>query len=61
MHASLLHLAKCKTQLEAVQMLTDTGDLPTAVLKCLELGSLLAVAPGPLGEATVTVDMKVRN
>ena len=60
MYASLLHLAKCKTQFKALQALTDTGDLPAAVLKCLELGSLLAGAPGPLAEATVTTDTKVR-
>ena len=60
MHASLLHLAKCKTQFEELQVLTNTGDLPAAVLKCSELGSLLAGAPGPLAEATVAMDMKVR-
>ncbi|KAL4065838.1 hypothetical protein J3A83DRAFT_4261051 [Scleroderma citrinum] len=59
-HASLLHLSKCKTQLETVQKLADTGDLPAAVLRCAEFGSLLAAAPGPLPEATVTADMKKR-
>ena len=61
MYASLLHLAKCKTQFEALQALTDTGDLPAAVLKCLELGSLLAGAPGPLAEATVTTDTSAKR
>ena len=61
LHASLLHLLECKIQLEKVQHLAESGDLPAAVPASAELTSLLDTTPQPLGEATVTTDIRVRS
>ena len=61
LHASLSHLSECKTQLEQVQHLVESGDLPAAVPASSKLSQLLGTTPPPLGEATVTSDMRVRS
>ncbi|KAF8845113.1 hypothetical protein BDN67DRAFT_920456 [Paxillus ammoniavirescens] len=60
MHASLLHLSKCKAQLESVQTLVESGDLPAAVPASAQLSQLLEAAPAPLSEATITMDIKTK-
>ena len=61
LHASLLHLSECKTQLEKAQHLVESGDLPAAVPASAALASLLDTTPQPLGEAIVTTDIRVRS
>ncbi|KAF8548939.1 hypothetical protein OG21DRAFT_1515713 [Imleria badia] len=58
LHASLSHLSECKTQLENVQHLVDSGDLPAAVPASAQLAQLLDTTPRPLGQATVTSDIR---
>ncbi|KIK93519.1 hypothetical protein PAXRUDRAFT_828885 [Paxillus rubicundulus Ve08.2h10] len=58
MHASLLHLSKCKAQLESIQKLVESGDLPAAVPASTQLSQLLEAAPAPLSEATITMNIK---
>ncbi|KAF9224001.1 hypothetical protein BS17DRAFT_795581 [Gyrodon lividus] len=60
MHASLLHLSKCKAQFESVQTLVESGDLPTAVPASAQLSQLLESAPAPLSEASVAMDIKIK-
>jgi len=59
LHASLAHLAECKTRLERAQHLVESGDLPAAVPASAKLAQLLDTTPSPLGEATVTSDIRV--
>ncbi|KAG9313057.1 hypothetical protein JVU11DRAFT_6497 [Chiua virens] len=58
LYASLSHLAECKAQLNRVQYLVDTGDLPAAVPASAQLIHLLDTTPRPLGEAAITSDMR---
>ncbi|KAG8221009.1 hypothetical protein J3R82DRAFT_2518 [Butyriboletus roseoflavus] len=58
LHASLSHLSECKIQLETVQHLVESGDLPAAVPASAILTRLLDTTPPPLGEATITSDMR---
>ncbi|KAF8448945.1 hypothetical protein L210DRAFT_3388459 [Boletus edulis BED1] len=58
LHASLSHLSECKIQLEKVQHLMDSGDLPAAVPASARLAQLLDSTPPPLGEATITSDIR---
>ncbi|KAG1746530.1 uncharacterized protein EDB91DRAFT_1117434 [Suillus paluster] len=57
---SLSHLSECRAQLDALQKLIDTGDLPQAVVACHTLSSLLTVVPGPLKDASVVSEMQSR-
>lgn len=59
LHASLAHLVECKTQLAQAQHLVESGDLPAAVPASAKLAQLLDTTPSPLGEATVTSDIRV--
>lgn len=61
LRASLSHLSECKTQLEKVQYLVESGDLPAAVPASAQLAQLLDTTPQPLGQATVTSDIRVRS
>lgn len=56
---SLSHLLECRTQLDALQKLVDTGDLPQAVIMSQALGSLLIGVPAPLKDASVVAEMQV--
>ncbi|KAH7890837.1 hypothetical protein F5I97DRAFT_1923327 [Phlebopus sp. FC_14] len=58
MHASLLHLAECKSQLDTVESLVDSGEYASAVPSFDHLSQSLAAAPGPLKDSTVMTDMK---
>jgi centromere/kinetochore protein ZW10 len=58
---SLSHLLECRTQLDALQKLVDAGDLPSAVVACQALSSLLISVPGPLKDASVVSEMQVRE
>jgi centromere/kinetochore protein ZW10 len=56
---SLSKISECRAQLEALQKLVDTGDLPQAVVAGRALSSLLIAVPGPLKDASVTSEMQV--
>ncbi|KAF9240649.1 hypothetical protein BU15DRAFT_73879 [Melanogaster broomeanus] len=60
LRASLLHLSKCNAQLESVQTLVESGDLPAAVPASAQLSQMLETAPAPVSEATVTLDIKTK-
>ncbi|OAX37946.1 hypothetical protein K503DRAFT_770981 [Rhizopogon vinicolor AM-OR11-026] len=57
---SLSHLLECRTQLDALRKLVDTGDLPQAVVASHALSSLLSAIRGPLKNASVTSEMQSR-
>ena len=56
---SLSHLSECRAQLDVLQNLVDTGDLPQAVVAGHTLSSLLHAVPGPLKGASVVSEMQV--
>jgi centromere/kinetochore protein ZW10 len=60
MSDSLSRLLECRTQLDALQKLVDTGDLPPAVVACQALSSSLISVHGPLKDASVVSEMQVR-
>ncbi|KAG1807901.1 hypothetical protein EV424DRAFT_1426650 [Suillus variegatus] len=57
---SLSHLSECRAQLDALQKLVDTGDLPPAVVACHALNSSLISVPGPLKDASVVSEIQAR-
>lgn len=56
---SLSHLLECRSQLDTLQKLVDTGDLPQAVVASHTLSLLLIAVPGPLKDASVASEMQV--
>ncbi|KAG2157729.1 uncharacterized protein EDB93DRAFT_1124346 [Suillus bovinus] len=56
----LSHLSECRAQMDALQKLVDTGDLPSAVVACHALSSLLISVPGPLKDASVVSEIQAR-